>query len=141
MSGALSVLLRLHRDTMERVQIELAEIVNQRVALAAEEAAHRHAIAKEQSIAQAQNVSQTVYGAFAHRSVQDLRARAVQDDHLRREEDRLRADLAAAHVEVKKLEHLMEQQALRERVAQNAAEMAAFDEAAIVGVWRTTRER
>jgi flagellar biosynthesis chaperone FliJ len=51
----------------------------------------------------------------------------------------VRERLSAAYIELKKVEHLITLQAERERVAENARELAALDEAAVLRAARALR--
>jgi flagellar export protein FliJ len=55
---------------------------------------------------------------------------AETDARLAEDEGALRERLSAAYIELKKIEHLLESQAERERLAENARELASMDEAA-----------
>lgn len=131
MSRALHVLLRLQRETVESLQIALARVTEERAELARQNLSQILEIKQEQGAAQQSPPAQSPYGAYAIRNVQLSHVRAARDAVLAQDENGLRGDLTAAFVELKKFETLLEQQALRERVATNAAEMAALDESAI----------
>jgi flagellar export protein FliJ len=61
---------------------------------------------------------------------------AATDARLAAEEGAIRERLSAAYIELKKIEHLMATQAERERLAENAREMASLDEAAAMRAGR-----
>jgi flagellar export protein FliJ len=141
MSRALHVLLRLQREGVETHQIALARVAEERTKLARAQQDQDIEIAGEKLIAENDPPALSPYGAYAKRNVQEAQARAQHDATLEREEASLRADLTAAFAELKKFETLLEQQTLRERVAANAAEMAALDESAITQSVRRLRNR
>lgn len=130
MSRALETLARLQRGLIDEAKTELAEIVGARAAIAARAAALDIEVAHEQAMAARDATAWTAYGAYAPRVVEEKRHLAETDGALAQEEEALRVRLSDAYIELKKIEHLMEAQAERERLAENARELASMDEAA-----------
>ena len=130
MSKALNTLARLQRVQIDEAKAELAEIVSARAAIVARQASLEIEIAQEQSMAMRDADARAAYGGYAPRVAQEKRVMAETDARLAGDEGALRERLAAAYIELKKIEHLMEAQAERERLAENARELASMDEAA-----------
>lgn len=130
MSKALNTLARLQRGLIDEAKTELAEIVTKRTAIAQRGAALDAEVAHEQAMAARDTHAWTAYGAYAPRVAEEKRHLANSDAALARDEDALRDRLSEAYIELKKIEHLMEAQAERERLAENARELASMDEAA-----------
>lgn len=130
MSKALNTLARLQRALIDEAKAELAEVVSARASLAARQIALAAEVAQEQTMASSDAEAHAAYGGYAPRVAQEKRAMAASDARLAAEEDALRERVSAAYIELKKIEHLMAAQAERERVAENARELASLDEAA-----------
>jgi flagellar export protein FliJ len=130
MSRALETLARLQRAQIDETKIELAGIVAARESIAARQIALEAEVVREQSMAAADPDAHVAYGGYAPRVTQERRAMAESDARLAEDEDRLRDRLSAAYIELKKIEHLIAAQAERERLAENARELASLDEAA-----------
>ncbi|MDZ4776192.1 MAG: flagellar FliJ family protein [Alphaproteobacteria bacterium] len=130
MSKALNTLARLQRAQIDEAKIELAEIVAARASIAERQASLEIEIAQEQAMASRDADARAAYGGYAPRVAQEKRAMAETDARLAGEEAVLRERLSAAYIELKKIEHLMQAQAERERLAENARELASMDEAA-----------
>jgi flagellar export protein FliJ len=130
MSKALITLARLQRAQIDEAKTELAEIVSARSAIAARQVALQAEVTHEQAMAARDAEAWTAYGGYAPRVAQERRVMGESDARLAVEEEALRERLSAAYIELKKIEHLMESQAERERQAENARELASLDEAA-----------
>jgi len=130
MSKALNTLARLQRAQIDEAKIELAEVMTAREAIAARQASLEIEMQQEQALASRDADARAAYGGYAPRVAQEKRAMAESDARLAEEEGALRERLSAAYIELKKIEHLMESQAERERLAANARELASMDEAA-----------
>jgi flagellar export protein FliJ len=130
MSKALNTLARLQRAQIDEAKVELAEVVAAREAITARQASLDVEVAQEQAMASRDSDARAAYGGYAPRVAQEKRAMAETDARLAGEEAALRERLSAAYIELKKIEHLMEAQAERERLAENARELASMDEAA-----------
>jgi len=130
MSKALDTLARLQRAQIDEAKAELAEIVTARAAITTRRASLEVEIAQEQAMASQDAEARAAYGGYAPRVAQEKRAMADTDARLAGEEAALRERLSAAYIELKKIELLMASQAERERLAENARELASMDEAA-----------
>lgn len=130
MSKALNTLARLQRAQIDEAKIELAEVVTARETIAARQVCLEHEIAQEQAMASRDADARAAYGSYAPRVAQEKRVMIETDTRLAGEEQELRDRLSAAYIELKKIELLMEAQAERERLAENARELASMDEAA-----------
>lgn len=130
MSRALNTLARLQRAQIDEAKLELAEVVAARASIAARQIGLDAEIVEEQRMAATDADARAAYGGYAPRVAQEKRAMAATDARLAQEEDALRERLSGAYIELKKIEHLMTAQAERERVAENARELASLDEAA-----------
>ena len=130
MSKALNTLARLQRAQIDEAKIELAEVMTAREAIAARHASLEIEMQQEQPLASRDADARAAYGGYAPRVAREKRAMAESDARLAEEEGALRERLSAAYIELKKIEHLMESQAERERLAENARELASMDEAA-----------
>ena len=130
MSKALNTLARLQRAQIDEAKAELAEVVSARESISARQIGLEAEVADEQRMAATHEDARAAYGSYAPRVVQEKRAMAATDARLAGEEGAIRERLSAAYIELKKIEHLMTAQAERERVAENAREMASLDEAA-----------
>jgi flagellar export protein FliJ len=139
MSRALDTLARLQRSQIDAVKAALAEMVAARAALAARDAALVAEHAAEQGVAARDLQGMAAYGAYAPRVAGMRRALAQEDAALGEQEAALRAQLADAYIELKKVEQLLATQAERERLAMNARELAAMDEAAAMRAARRQR--
>lgn len=138
MSKALNTLARLQRVQIDEAKTELAEVVAARASLAARQIGLEAEVADEQRMAATHEDARAAYGTYAPRVVQEKRAMAATDARLAGEEGAIRQRLSAAYIELKKIEHLMATQAERERLAENAREMASLDEAAAMRAARRT---
>jgi flagellar export protein FliJ len=130
MSKALKTLARLQRAHIDEAKAELAEVISARASIAARQIDLEVEIAEEQRVAATHEDARAAYGGYAPRVTQEKRAMAATDARFAAEEGTIRERLSAAYIELKKIEHLMTAQAERERVAENAREMASLDEAA-----------
>jgi flagellar export protein FliJ len=138
MSNALNTLVRLQRAQIDEAKSALASVVDARAMLAAREAALIAEMAAEQKEASQDFAGATAYGAWAARVAQERQVLAREDARLALEETVMRERLADAFVELKKIELLMETQAEQERLAANARELAAIDEAGAMRAARRT---
>jgi len=135
MSRALQTLARLQRAQIDDAKHVLSGIVAARAALAERDAALVAVMAAEQAAAR-DAAGAAAYGAYAPRVVDERRRLADEEAQQERRETVVRAQLADAYVELKKIELLLAAQAERERIAENARELAAMDEAAATRVAR-----
>lgn len=137
MSSALHTLARLQRAHIDEAKHALAEIIAARTALADRDAALVAETAAEQ-LAASDAAGAAAYGAYAPRIIEARRRLAEEDARQEQHETAVRAQLSDAYVELKKIEMLLAAQAERERVAENARELAAMDEAAATRTARRT---
>jgi flagellar export protein FliJ len=132
---AIETLVRLARRRAEDLQRELSNLENQRRAIEVRLVEHDRIVASEQALA-AQDVL-SGFGNFAQaanmRKQGILRERALAA----REAEVMRETLADAFIELKKLETLAENQAIRAIAAENAREQATLDDVAAM----TSRRR
>ena len=130
MSRALETLARLQRAQIDEAKAALGELVAARATLAARDAALAAEIVREQAEAARDLAGIAAYGAYAPRVTQERSMLSQEDTRLALEEEAVRARVAEAYIELKKIELLIATQTERERAAENARELAALDEAA-----------
>ena len=130
MNRALETLARLQRARIDEAKSALAEVTAARAALAARDIALGEEVLREQAEATRDLDGVAAYGAYAPRVARERQTLARDDADLAREEEVMRAAVAEAYIELKKIEHLIATQSERERIAENARELAALDEAA-----------
>ena len=130
MSRALETLARLQRAQIDEAKTALAEIVNARAMLAARDESLAAEIVHEQAQAARDLAGVAAYGAYAPRVARERSMLSREDTRLALEEEAVRARVADAYIELKKIELLITTQTERERAAENARELAALDEAA-----------
>ena len=130
MNRALDTLARLQRARIDEAKSALAEVTAARAALAARDLALGEEVLREQAEATRDLDGVAAYGAYAPRVARERQTLARDDADLAREEEVMRAAVAEAYIELKKIEHLIATQSERERIAENARELAALDEAA-----------
>jgi flagellar export protein FliJ len=132
MSRALDTLIRLHKERIDEVQLAVAKVQEERRALGARGDMLAAQLAAEQVFADRDPMLAATYGAYAPRIMAARTALAAEDTVLAAREETLRDAVSEAFIEMKKLEHLRTEQAERERLAENARELASLDEAAII---------
>lgn len=138
MSRALETLARLQRAQIDEAKTALAEITNARAMLGARDTALAAEIVQEQQSAARDLAGVAAYGAYAPRVARERQMLSREDARLALEEEVVRARVAEAYIELKKIELLMATQAERERAAENARELAALDETAAMRAARRT---
>ena len=138
MSRALETLARLQRAQIDEAKTALGEIVNARAMLAARDASLAADIVQEQAEAARDLAGVAAYGAYAPRVTRERSVLSREDARLALEEEAVRARVAEAYIELKKIELLIATQTERERTAENARELSALDEAAAM---RAARRR
>ena len=131
MSGSLKTLQRLHRMSIDTCKQRVADLVSEGQRLQAQAAALEGQAQAEIRAAQGDPLAMSMLGAY----VQSVRAR-IQDLASQRAaiatlEEAARDDLAAAFLEEKKVELLIEAAEAREAAAEAAADAAMMDELAI----------
>jgi len=127
---ALPTLIRVAQRDLDTLRRALVEEEGRRFAAQTRLSAHDQALAREQELARADYESSRAYGGFAAAALQRRRAMEAEIAMFDAEIARWRGLVTEAHVELKKLERLMELQAEREAVAARRADAAAMDEIA-----------
>lgn len=138
MSGALQTLQRLRRREVDAVKDELASVLAQ-IADCDARAAHLRAQAEAETLAaMGDPLAASMLGAYTQQVRGRLTTIAQQRTFWVGQEDRVRDALATAFLEEKKIEQLIEAQALAAEAAVAAADAAAMDEMAISRAGRFT---
>lgn len=127
---ALPTLIRIAKRELDELRGALGEIEMRRDAALNRLAAQAQELAAEQQAAMQTYEASRAYHGFAAAALAQRRATEAQIADLETEAGRIRALVAEAHVELKKLERLMELQAERAAAAERKAEDAALDEMA-----------
>ncbi len=127
---ALPTLIRVAQRDLDTLRRALVEEEGRKLAAQTRLSAHDQALAREQELARADYESSRAYGGFAAAALQRRRAMEAEIAMLDTEVMRWRGLVTEAHVELKKLERLMELQAERDAVAARRADAAAMDEIA-----------
>lgn len=127
--SAIETLVRMARRRAEELQRELAKLENQRRAIEVRLVEHDRIVASEQAIAAGQAMSG--FGNFAQAALMRKGAILQQRAQAAREAESLRDTLADAFIELKKLETLAENEAIRAAVAADRREQAELDEVAL----------
>lgn len=134
---ALPTLVRIAKRDLDALRQALGEIESKRAHVAARLAAHEEAVAAEQRIARENYEGARAYGGFAAAALGRKRAMADEAAELDKEADAMRALVAQAHMELKKIERLMELEAERRAVAERRREDAELDEIATIRAARS----
>lgn len=135
---SLRTLLKLARRDLETLRRAIAE-QNLRLAdVDARLAGHEQTVRHEQKLAAQDYESARAYGGYAVAAVATARALAAEREMIAAEIERLRALIAAAHVEARKFERLIELEEAREKAAADKREAAELDEFATL---RSARAR
>jgi len=137
MSRALETLARLQRAQIDEVRITLGEIVEARAAVAARDGARVTEMTQEAALAALTPEDSPAFGTYAGRILAERQGLAREDAELALREEALRERMREAFQELKKVEHLIATQSERERMAENARELSAMDEA---GIMRAARK-
>jgi flagellar export protein FliJ len=132
MSKALGVLARLQRTRIDEIRAALADVLRAIDDLDGRVAALASEVLAEQRAAATDVAGLVLYSAIAPRMAARKTALDLQRAPLEGEEQRIRDLLAEAFIEQKKIEHLLDQADARRRRAENARDLAAMDEAAIM---------
>ncbi len=127
---ALPTLVRLAKRELDELRRALGDIEGVRMQAVNRLATQAQELAAEQRAAMANYEASRAYHGFAAAALAQRRATEAQIADLDTEAGRVRALVAEAHVELKKLERLMELQAERAAIAERKAEDAALDEVA-----------
>jgi flagellar export protein FliJ len=127
--SAIETLVRMARRRAEELQRELAKLENHRRSIEARLVEHDRIVASEQALAAGEAMSG--FGNFAQAAVMRKAAILQQRVQAAREAEALRDTLADAFIELKKLETLAENEAIRAAVAADKREQAELDEVAL----------
>jgi flagellar export protein FliJ len=130
MSRALETLARQQRAQIDEAKVALAGVVAARHTIAVRDAAILAEMADEQIDAARDLQGVAAYGGYAPRVAAERQRLAREDARLACDEEEMRDRVREAYVELKKIELLIATQDERERLAENARELAALDEAA-----------
>ncbi len=134
---ALPTLMRIAKRDLDTLRQALGEIERRRGEIGLRIAALEQSIANEQKAALATYESSRAYGGFAAAAFQQRRALEAQARTADEEATAMRAVVADAHVELKKLERLLELEGERARSAEKRADNAEMDELATLRAART----
>lgn len=138
---SLRTLLKVARADLETLRRAMGEQMQRQVALEQRILGHEQTIISEQKRAQQDYESARAYGGYAAAAVATRRALASERDIIEAEVSRLRELIAAAHIEARKFERLIELQEQRERSAREKREADALDEMATMRAGRALNQR
>lgn len=127
--SAIETLVRMARRRAEELQRELGVLENQRRAIEARLVEHDRIVASEQALAAGEAMSG--FGNFAQAALTRKAAILQQRASAARDAEALRDTLADAFIELKKLETLAENEAIRAAVEASKREQAELDEVAL----------
>jgi flagellar export protein FliJ len=127
--SAIETLVRMARRRAEELQRELGVLENQRRAIEASIVEHDRIVASEQALAAGHAMSG--FGNFAQAAVMRKAAILQRRAIAARDAEALRDTLADAFIELKKLETLAENEAIRAAVEADKREQAELDEVAL----------
>jgi hypothetical protein len=122
--------MRLARAEADALRGRLAEAEAEHVKALARVAILEAGILDEQAVAVRHAVARPAYGPYAAARSEDRRVLAAEQAAAAARADALRAELAAAHAEFKKLEKLIEWEEARAMDAARVREQAELDEIA-----------
>lgn len=126
--SAIDTLVRLARRRAEELQRELAALENQRRAIEARLVEHDRIVASEQALA-AQDVL-SGFGNFVQAANARKQGLLKERTFAARDAEELRDTLADAFIELKKLETLAENEAIRAAAEADKREQAVLDDLA-----------
>jgi flagellar protein FliJ len=126
--SALETLVRMARRRAEDLQRELSALENRRRAIEARLVEHDRIVASEQALAARDVMS--AFGDFAQAAVARKAAIVKERGEAAHAAELMRDTLADAFIELKKLETLAENQALRAAIAEEKRDQAALDDLA-----------
>jgi flagellar export protein FliJ len=126
--SALDTLARLARRRAEDLQRELAVLDGQRRGIEARLIEHDKIVLAEQDLAS--GIAIAAYGNFAQAAMQRKNALLKEQTRVEGAAEALRATLSEAFIELKKLETLAENQAMREAAEADKREQAELDDVA-----------
>lgn len=138
---SLPTLIRLAQRDLDLLRRVLADQLGKRQAVDERIAAHAQALAAEQALAVRDYESARAYGGYAAFALAGRKALEGEGAAIDAESERLRGLIAEAHIEVKKLERLLELQQERERKAAAKREDDQLDEMATLRAGAMMRAR
>lgn len=134
---SLRTLLKLARRDLETLRRALGEQIVRQQTLDQRIVGHEEAVKREQVLAAQDYESARAYGGYAVAAVSIRRALEGEKTIVAEEIARMRDLIAAAHVETRKFERLIELQEAREKVAREKRESAELDEFATMRAGRS----
>lgn len=132
MSRALYTLLRIYRTAIEDASKIVADYVAQRAENARQIEAIQSQLQAEILAAMGDPLAASMLPGFTQQMRARIAALCQRDAILECEEDRARDRLAAAYLEEKKIEHLIEAVAQRDEQEKSARDAQLMDELAII---------
>jgi flagellar export protein FliJ len=136
---SLRTLLRLARRDLETLRRALADQILRQTTLEQRILGHEQTVRAEQDLARRDYESARAYGGYAVAAAAMRRALESERDMIAAEINRLRQLIAAAHIETRKFERLVELQDAREKAARERRENAELDEMATIRAGRVSR--
>lgn len=133
---SLRTLLKLARRDLETLRRALGEQVLREQGLEQRLLGHEEALKREQALAAQDYESTRAYGGYAVAAVSIRRALEAEKQLIADEIARMRELIAAAHVEMRKFERLLELQEARDKAAREKRENAELDEFATMQAGR-----
>ncbi|MBL8549621.1 MAG: flagellar FliJ family protein [Hyphomonadaceae bacterium] len=141
MSKALRTLMRLARAEADAVRARLAEAQDAHVRALSRIALLEAGLIEEQGVAARSDIARPAYGPYAAARAEDRRVLNADERAFAAQADALRAELVAAHQEMKKFERLIELEEAREAEAERMREQAELDEIATMRAGRDRASR
>lgn len=135
---SLRTLLKLARRDVETLRRALADQIQRQQTLEQRILGHESTVHAEQQAALKDYESARAYGGYAVAAVATRRALDSERGIVAAEIDRLRTLIAAALVEARKFERLIELEEAREKAARDKRENAELDEMATMRAGRTS---
>ena len=133
---SLRTLLKLARRDLETLRRALGELLVREQGLEQRILGHEEAVKREQALAAQDYESARAYGGYAVAAVSIRRALEAERGIIAEEIAQMRDLIAAAHVEMRKFERLIELQEAREKAVREKRESAELDEFATMRVGR-----
>lgn len=133
---SLRTLLKLARRDLETLRRALGEQITLQQTLEQRILGHEEALKREQALAALDYESARAYGGYAVAAVSIRRALEAEKQVIADEITRMRDLIAAAHVEMRKFERLIELQEARDKAAREKRENAELDEFATMQAGR-----
>jgi len=127
---SLQTLLKIARRDLETLRRALGDELLRQQTLEQRVVGHEEAVKREQALAAQDYESARAYGGYAVAAVSIRNALQAEGRIIEDEIARMRELIAAAHVETRKFERLVELQEAREKAAREKRENAELDEMA-----------